>query len=171
MKYSLKAEGLEKIIDDLRTLGKEGTIPMNQALIDTGKKIIKFLKAERNAGGFVPLGRVSNLKGHKKPWGKIKFVSINYKKRSGQVIVTSKGLNKKLEEGGFVKISDRFKKFLHWKGIHIKKSTTMVRIPARPLFKRTWERHKEEIVSIFKERLIYRLNRRLRTIQFKNSKK
>ena len=170
MKLRLKEEGLKEIIEDLQKLGKEGKSIQKQALGDTGKRMVKFLKAERNAGGFVPLGKISNIKGHKKPWGKMKFVSINLK-RGDTVIATTKGLNKKMEEGGTVKISERFKRFLHFKGIHLRKETITARIPARPLFKKTWEHYRDEIVEYFKERLVYRINRCLRKLEFKRSKR
>lgn len=170
MKLKLKEEGLKDILEDLQRLGREGKSIQKQALNDTGKKIVKYLKNERNAGGFVPLGKISNIKGHKKPWGKSKFISINLK-RGDTVIATTKGLNRKMEEGGTVSISQKFKKFLHFKGIHLRKETVLVKIPARPLFKRTWDRYREDIVSYFQERLIYRINRALRKIQFKNSKR
>ncbi len=168
MKLLLKAEGLNEILEDLQKIGRQGRTVMGQALSDTGKRIVKFLKAERNAGGFAPLGRVSQIKGHRKPWGKVKFISVRYKKRNDQIVVTSKGLNKKMEEGGTVTISQRFRKFLAYKGIYLKKSSTVLRIPARPLFKRTWANHKDEILPIFQERLIYRINRFTRKLKFKN---
>ena len=170
MKLKLKEEGLKEILEDLQKLGREGKTVQKQALGDTGKRVVKFLKGERTAGGFVPLGKISNIKGHKKPWGKMKFISINLK-RGDTVIATTKGLNKKMEEGGTVKISERFKRFLHFKGIHLRKDTVNVRIPARPLFKRTWYKYNSQIVDYFKERLVYRINRCLRKLEFKRSSK
>ena len=67
MKLRLKEEGLKEILEDLQKLGREGKNVQKQALGDTGKRAVKFLKGERNAGGFVPLGKISNIKGHKKP--------------------------------------------------------------------------------------------------------
>ncbi len=168
MKLRLKEEGLKEIIEDLQKLGREGKTVQRQALGDTGKRTVKLLKGERATGGFVPLGKISNIKGRRKPWGKMKFVSINLK-HGNTVIATTKGLNKKMEEGGTVSISQKFKKFLHFKGIHLRKDTVKLNIPARPLFKRTWENHKYEIVEYFKERLIYRINRCLRKLEFKRS--
>lgn len=170
MKLKLKEEGLKEILEDLQKLGREGKTVQKQALGDTGKRVVKFLKGERTAGGFVPLGKISNIKGHKKPWGKMKFISINLK-RGDTVIATTKGLNKKMEEGGTVKISERFKRFLHFKGIHLRKDTVNVRIPARPLFKRTWDKYNSQIVDYFQERLVYRINRCLRKLEFKRSGK
>ncbi len=169
MRFSLRAEGLNEILDDLQKIGRQGKTVMGQALSDVGKRMVKFLKAERNAGGFAPLGRVSQLKGHRKPWGKTKFISVRYKRRTDQIVVTSKGLNKKMEEGGVVTISQRFRKFLAYKGIYLKKTSTTIRIPARPIFKRTWEHHKDEIVPIFQDRLVYRINRFTRKLKFKRN--
>ena len=65
MKLSLKESGLKELLEDLQNHVKQGKTVIRQALSDTGKKVIKYLKAERSAGGFVPLGKVSNLKGHR----------------------------------------------------------------------------------------------------------
>lgn len=169
MKLSLKQEGLNQIILDLQKTTKDGKAAMNAALKDTGKKIAKDLRKERSAGGFVPLSQISKLKGHKKPWGKMKFITVSYK-RKDEIIVTTKGLNKTIEEGGYVGykigISEKFKRFLHFKGIHLRKTTNKLRVPARPLFKRTWNKIKSGIVSYFTDRFIYRINRSLRRFRF-----
>ncbi len=69
MKLRLKEEGLKEIIEDLQKLGREGKTVQRQALGDTGKRTVKLLKGERATGGFVPLGKISNIKGRRKPWG------------------------------------------------------------------------------------------------------
>ena len=58
MKLSLKESGLKELLEDLQNHVKQGKTVIRQALSDTGKKVIKYLKAERSAGGFVPLGKV-----------------------------------------------------------------------------------------------------------------
>ena len=167
MKLSLKQEGLNQIILDLQKMSKEGKNAMNSALRDTGKKIAKDLREERKIGGFAPLSKISNIKGHKKPWGKMKFITCSYK-RNNKVVITTKGLNKTMENGGITTVSDKFKRFLHFKGVHLKKSTRFLRVPARPLFARTWNKVKGTIVSYFTDRFIYRINRSLRRLRFKN---
>lgn len=165
MKLSLKQEGLNQIILDLQKMSKEGKSAMNSALRDTGKKVAKDLRKERSAGGFAPLSKISKLKGHRKPWGKMKFITVSYK-NNNKVVITTKGLNKTMEFGGSATVSEKFKRFLHFKGIHLKKTTNRLRVPARPLFARTWNKVKGEIVSYFTDRFIYRINRSLRRLRF-----
>ena len=99
----------------------------------------------------------------------MKFITVAYK-RKDEIVVTTKGLNKTIEEGGYVAykigVSEKFKRFLHFKGIHLKKTTNRLRVPARPLFARTWNKVKGEIVSYFTDRFIYRINRSLRRLRF-----
>ncbi len=165
MKLVMKSEGLKETVTTLSKMVKEGKSALNSALRDTGRMIVKELKKERKSGKYASLGPISKLQGHKTVWGKMQFVSITYK-RSGTVVVTTKGLNKTIEEGGRVSISEPFKRYLHAKGIHLRGTTTMLRLPARPLFGNTWSRIKNTVISYFEERFIYRLNRILRQSRF-----
>ena len=150
--------GFSEAIDTLAATSNNGFSSRKQAVKDTGNMIKKELSKFRRSGtGLKPLGIVSRLLGHKKPWGKKKFVVYNPKTAA---IVTTKGANYKMEEGGEVTISEPFRKFLHFKGIHLKKGKA--KIPARPLFRIVWNRVKSRVPSYFGERFHYHLGRSIR---------
>ena len=162
MKMKWSSQGFSETIKTLAETTKEGRSARKSAVLDTGKMIRNDLARLRRSGaGLQPLGIVSKLLGKKKPWGKKKFVV--YTPKRGQnpfAVVTTKGANKKMEEGGEVTISDSFRKFLHFKGIHLRKGKA--KIPARPLFGIVWGRVKDRVPSYFGERFHYRLERALR---------
>lgn len=162
MKMNLKTQGISEAVQTLGAMTKEGKSARLSAIRDTGKMVEKELKKERASGsGWAPLGAISRALGNRKPWGKSKFVTYALK-RTIAAIITTKGMNKKMEEGGNVTVSPAFKKFLHTKGIHLKASTVTGKIPARPLFSRVWSRVSSQIVTYFEERFHYRLSRALR---------
>ena len=162
MKMNLKTQGISETIQMLGAMTKEGKSARLQAVRDTGKMVEKELRRERaSGGGWAPLGAISKAMGNRKPWGKTKFVTYALK-RTIAAIVTTKGKNKKMEEGGHVTVSPAFRKFLHTRGIHLKKTTTTAKIPGRPLFSRVWSRVENRIVSYFEDRFHYRLGRALR---------
>jgi len=162
MKMKLRTEGVSETVMTLATMTTEGRSARVASVRDTGKMVERELRRARaSSEGLTPLGRISRALGHKKPWGKSKFVT-HVLKRSGTAVVTTRGLNKKMEEGGTVKISDPFRKFLHTVGIHLKQTTTSGTIPGRPLFARVYEKIKNQIVSFFESRFHYNLGRALR---------
>lgn len=167
MKMRLKTEGASQAVLMLATMTTEGRSAKVASVRDTGKMVEKELRRVRaTSEGLNPLGRISRALGHKKPWGKSKFTTYVLK-RTGTAIITTKGMNKKMEEGGIVTVSDQFKKYLHTLGIHIKKSTKTGKILARPLFARTWEKVKSKIIPFFEARFHYNLGRALRRWRIK----
>lgn len=162
MNMKIRTVGIDSGIHTLSLITKEGRSARLAAVRDTGKMVEKELRKSRaTSEGMTPLGRISKALGHKKPWGKSKFRTY-VAKRLFMAIVTTKGQNKKMEEGGTVTISDKFKKYLHTLGIHIKKATKTGKIIARPLFAKVWQRVQSKIPSYYAERFHYRLGRALR---------
>lgn len=162
MRMNMRNEGINEAVAMLGAMTKEGRSARLSAIRDTGKMVEKELKKERAGGaGWKPLGAISKALGHRKPWGKTKFVTYALK-RTVAAIVTTKGRNKKMEEGGTVTVSPAFRRFLHTKGIHLKASTTTAAIPGRPLFSRVWPRVQGRILKYFEERFHYNLSRALR---------
>lgn len=162
MKIKLKTQGISEAVQMLGAMTKEGKSARIAATRDTGKMVEKELRRERAGGaGMKPLGAISRALGNRKPWGKSKFVTYVIR-RTATAIITTKGINKKMEEGGQVTISDRFKKFLHTRGIHLTKSTRTANIPARPLFAPVWSRVQKQIVPFFEAKFHYQLSRALR---------
>jgi hypothetical protein len=162
VKINLKTQGISEAVQMLGAMTKEGKSARLSAIRDTGKMVEKELKKERASGsGWQPLGAISRALGNRRAWGKSKFVTYALK-RTIAAIITTKGMNKKMEEGGNVTVSPAFRKFLHTKGIHLKASTVTGRIPARPLFARVWSRVNSQIVTYFEERFHYQLSRALR---------
>ena len=164
MKMKWNTQGLSETINILAQTTKEGKSAQLNAELDTGKMVKKELQKARNSGeGLKPLGFISKLLGHKKPWGKKKFNAYVPKKANRGnpfCIVTTRGANKNMEEGGEVTISDKFRRFLHTKGVHLRKGKK--RIPARPLFALVWGRMSSRIPAYYSERFHYRLGRALR---------
>ena len=162
MKMKWSSQGFSETINILAQTSKEGRSARKAAVTDTGKMVRAELQRQRRTGaGMQPLGIVSKLLGHKKPWGKKKFVVYTPKRGSNPfAVVTTKGANRKMEEGGEVAIADSFRKFLHFKGIHLRKGKA--KIPAKPLFGIVWGRVKDRVPEYFGERFHYRLERALR---------
>lgn len=164
MKMKWSSKGFSEAIDTLAAASSEGFSSRKNALKDTGNMIKKELNRLRRSGtGLQPLGIVSRLLGHKRPWGKKKFTVYTPKDAA---IVTTKGANKKMEEGGFVTVSEEFRKFLHFKGIHLKKGSK-AKIPPRPIFKLVWSRVGSRVPSYFGERFHYHLGRAIRRWRYK----
>jgi hypothetical protein len=158
-----RSNGFSETINLLAEASKEGYTSRKKAVKDVGQMIKKELTKLRQSGtGLQPLGIVSKLLGHKKPWGKKKFVVYTPRKngRNPFAIVTTKGANKSEEEGREVTVSEKFRRFLHYKGIHLKKGKA--KIPPRPIFRMVWERVKSRIPSYFGERFHYHLGRAIR---------
>lgn len=165
-----RSVGFSETIDILAGTLQEGYSSRRKAVKDCGTMVKKELTKLRNSGaGLQPLGIISKLLGHKKPWGKKKFVVYapkGRKKRNNPfAIVTTKSASKVTEEGGEATISEPFRRFLHYKGIHLRKGKT--RIPARPLFKMVWDRVKSRIPNYFAERFHYHLGRSIRKWGYK----
>lgn len=164
MKMDLATSGVSEAIAKLGAMTREGKSARKQAVIDTGKFIAKQLKKYRKSRGegtWKPLGKISRTQKHRRPWGKTKF-SVYALKRTVGVLVTTKGKNYKMEKGGTVEIDDSFKKYLHSQGIHLRKSTHQLKVPARPLFRPVFKRVRSKITQYFEERFHYRLGRALR---------
>jgi hypothetical protein len=168
MKMKWNSSGFSETINRLSEATKEGFSCRKKAVKDVGNMIKKELSRLRRSGaGLQPLGIISKLLGHKKPWGKKKFVVYTPKKgQNPYAIVTTKGANKTMEEGGFVSISEDFRKFLHFKGVHLKKGSK-AKIPPRPLFKLVWGRVSSRVPSYFGERFHYHLGRAMRKWEYK----
>jgi len=64
------------------------------------------------------------------------------------------------EFGGKINVTDKMRRTLHYKGVHLRKRTTQIDIPARPWFFRTYRERKPEIIRAI-EKAIYRPIRRL----------
>lgn len=167
MKMKWNASGFSETINKLAATSKEGFSCRKKAVKDVGNMIKKELSRLRRSGaGLQPLGIVSRLMGNKKPWGKKKFVVYTPKKgQNPYAIVTTRGANKTMEEGGFVTIDEAFRKFLHYKGVHLKKGKA--KVPARPLFKIVWSRVNSRVPAYFGERFHYHLGRALRKWEYK----
>lgn len=171
MKMRIREEGIQELAEKVLSMAKESLTARKNAVKDIGQMIKKQLSKNRQGGaGMLPLGPVSKMMGNRKPWGKKKFVVYVPKGRTNPYsIVTTKGANKTMEEGGFVSISWKFRRFLHRKGIHLrgkKDITTRVSVPSRPLFKITWSQMSGKIGQLYEERFTYQLQRAVRARKY-----
>lgn len=169
MLLNIREKGLQEAANNILNMAKENRTARKSAVKDVGQAVKKQLSQNRKSGaGLQPLGFISKKLGNKKPWGKKKFavyVPKNY--LNPAAIVTTKGANKVMEEGGQVTISPKFRKKLHYLGIHLRgKGTLKMNVPARPLFKITWRQMSGKIAALYSERFFYQLERALRRRQF-----
>lgn len=161
---NLATSGVSETIAKLGAMTKEGKQARRQAVTDTGKMVAKRLKKRRTSrgdGSWKPLGKISRTKKHRRPWGKTK-IKVYTLKRTVAALVTTKGRNYKMEKGGTVTISDAFKRYLHSQGIHLRKNTHELKVPARPLFGPVFKQVRHEITRYFEQRFHYRLGRAMR---------
>lgn len=167
----IREEGIQELADKVLGMAKESLTARKKAVKDVGQMVKKQLSKNRQSGtGMKPLGPVSRLLGNKKPWGKKKFVVYTPKGRQNPyAIVTTKGANKTMEEGGFVLVTWAFRRYLHRKGIHLrgrKGILTKITVPARPLFKLTWSQLSGQIGKLYEERFTYQLQRAVRARKY-----
>jgi len=59
------------------------------------------------------------------------------------------------EFGGSITVTPKMRAFLHFKGVHLRKSTTRIRIPARPWFEPVVDKERPQFVKLV-EKEIYR---------------
>ncbi len=57
------------------------------------------------------------------------------------------------EFGGKIQVTDKMRRFLHAMGVHLRKATKYIKIPARPWFKPTWEKARPSVVNIFRNQI------------------
>lgn len=172
MKMRIKEQGIQDTANLIEGMAKESITARKAAVKDVGQAIKKQLSRNRQGGaGLEPLGVVSKLMGNRKPWGKKKFVVYVPKGRiNPYAIVTTKGANKTMEEGGTVSISWAFRRFLHAKGVHLKGrrgTVTKMTVKGRPLFKITWNQMSSKIGLLYEERFTYQLSRAVRAKRYK----
>lgn len=172
MKMRIREQGIMDTASLIEGMAKESRTARKAAVKDVGQAIKKQLSKNRQGGaGLQPLGAISKLLGNRKPWGKKKFVVYVPKGRlDPYAIVTTKGANKNMEEGGSATISWAFRKFLHARGIHLrgkKGAVTRVRVPARPLFKITWNQMSSKIAGLYESRFTYQLTRAVRARRYR----
>lgn len=155
MRVNMKINGDLDTINWLTEQSGVARKARDRALRETGNLVRREVKRERRA--VKPLGDISKklkrLDGQARPqpWGKSRF-TVHVFRRTGTVRVSTQGANRIMEEGGFVTISDKFKKFLHTQGKHLKASTTQVRVPPRPIFARAFNRLQGKISARFATR-------------------
>lgn len=172
MLMTIREQGIQDLANEIEGMAKESFTARKKAVKDIGQMVKKQMSKNRQSGfGMQPLGAISRLLGHKKPWGKSKFVVYTPKRgQNPYAIVTTKGANKKMEEGGLVSISWAFRRFLHKKGIHLrgkKGIISRVKTPARPLFAITWGQVKDRIPEQYEERFFYQLQRAVRARKYR----
>lgn len=175
MNITIKDQGFQDLASKLYGMAKESKTARRAALKDVGSMIRKQLIKNRNTGaGMPPLGYVSRILGNKKPWGKKKFNVYVPKNASVNpfVVVTTKGANKNIENGGWVNVSRKLRGFLHFKNVHLRgKNPLKMRIPPRPLFKITWEQVKGQIGKLYNDRFMYQLGRATRGRIYRNAER
>lgn len=169
MRMRINEQGIQELANEILGMAKETNAARKEASKDVAKMIRKRLIKNRQAGaGMQPLGRISKLLGNRKPWGKKKFTI--YVPNPFVSIVTTKGANKNMEEGGFATTTWEFRRFLHAKGIHLKGKKnvkTLVKVPARPLFKITWAQVQGQIGRLYEERFVFQLQRKVRARRYR----
>lgn len=167
MRMQISEQGIMDAANQFEEMAKENLTARKAALRDIGQQIKKALTRNRNSGaGMAPLGHISRMLGHKKPWGKKKFTIYMPKGNADPyVIVTTKGANKNMEEGSHVVISEKFRKFLAYKKIFLKRR--LFAVPARPLFRITWDQIKGQIGQMYSERFFRQLERAVRAKRFR----
>lgn len=166
MRVNLRTEGLDSVISSMAAMPGRVSRSRRAALADLGKKVVEDLKAGRKSGfGWPPPGPVSLATGKRSSWGKKAFTS-RLTRDGSAVIVTTRGMNRNIEEGGPVTISDRFKSFLRSRGVFLRKDRTLYNVPPRPLFGPVFSRGKSGYVAYMRERFFYRLQRSLRGMRY-----
>jgi len=80
------------------------------------------------------------------------FVGVlkNAKDKDGNPIVNIAAVH---EFGVAIDVTDKMRGYLHSIGLHLKPTTKVIRIPARPTFRPVWEDEEEEIVKVIEQEL------------------
>jgi hypothetical protein len=65
------------------------------------------------------------------------------------------------ENGALISVTDRMRKFLHYIGIHLRKDTTIIRIPPRPAQRKAYEKLLKQISSDEPEKDVKRIIKKL----------
>lgn len=159
MRLNMKITGLNENVERIVSFQKFGVQARNRALRDTGNWIRTEVKKERK--NVTPLGYVSKKiqkeKGNNKPypWQNSRF-TVRVFARTGTVRISTQGANRIMEEGGTVTMSDAYRRYLHWKGIHLRNQNVFA-IPARPIFGRAYSRIQGSITNRFENRFFHHL--------------
>ena len=53
--------------------------------------------------------------------------------------------------GGRIAVTDRMRRVLHWKGIHLKATTSFITIPARPTSVPAWKKSRAKVIDIMRK--------------------
>lgn len=153
---------------------KKARWAMKEALSMVGGHVRKGLKeyVETQTAGMVPLHPVTvkGRTGGAAPLHNIsKWVSFKYGMRAGiqQVQIGwigSQGktsIIKKLFYGKRFRASDKIRALFHRRGVHLKKSTKMLAVPARPALDAFWSKKSSEIPAYVEKRFFEKFNSRI----------